>query len=443
MPTQIGVGSQGVWSPFWVQNGAAFGAGTNDLAEQANMTYVPNATLAHPYYHATTNPNAHWVKIDMNTAGVTKIGNVGDADFAATAPDATRRWGHVLRFTFRKDGNPTSLARWLNVTGGGAYFEMDTDGTLISHPNVNAGVYRAISAIGNNAPYEIEVWYIPKDASGANLVGRTGFLAVQVVVRIDTNPGGTPALTTLMNVLAEGASAVTASHLIMEVGDSSARGAVNFYYSNIYGPNWEDADAPYGAVRVEEYIPTADYDSGFTLGSFADWDEAGPDDITTRIQQATYAASANELSETVANGAGGTSGITASDAVICASTVTRAVLLASDSKGSSVLFYASIHDGTTLLKKASSPGLTNWAYRTRFWRTDPSAAAWGQAALANIKIGASYDTVVATPSNRSFSACRAYIAWVKDGEEYPAVPAIVRGDPPFPRRPIRNLLVTR
>jgi|CXWL01.1.fsa_nt_gi hypothetical protein len=441
MPTQIGVGSAGVWSPFWVQNGAAFGAGvgTNMLTERANMTYVPNATLAHPHYHATTNPNPHWMKIDMSTAGVTTVA-VTDAGYAANPPDSTRRWGHIKRFLFYKDGNPTSQAPFAEQVLG--KFKLNTDGYLEISPT-DAGTYRSISALPTGSAYMIELWFIPKDSSGANLVGRTGAAAVQVVVRIDTNPGGTPALSTIMNVLAEGASAISLSHLQFEVGDTSTHGAVNFYYSNFYGPNWEDADAPYGAVRVEEYIPTADYDSGFTTGSFADWDEAGPDDVTTRIQQGTYAASANELSETVANGAGGTSGVSASDAVICANTVWRAVTLVADGKGASVSFYQSIHDGTTLAKRNCSPQVTDWGSQTRFWRTDASAAAWVQSALANLKIGASYDTVVAAPSNRSFSADRAYVAWVKAGEEYAAVPAIVRSDPPFPRRPIRNLLVTR
>ena len=438
MPTQIGVGSAGVWSPFWVQNGAAFGAGvgTNMLTEQANMTYVPNATLAHPYYDATTNPNPHWMKIDMNTAGVTTLA-VTDAGFATNPPDSTRRWGHVKRFLFYKDGNPTSAAPLAENSGK---FKVATDGYL--EISIGSITYRSISALPTGSAYEVELWFITMDSSGAFLLGRDGLYAIQIVARINTNPGGAPALSTIMNVLDEQNTSV--GHLQFEVGDIATHGAVNFYYSNFYGPNWEDADAPYGATRVEEYIPTADYagHDGFT-GTFADWDEAGPDDTTTKQLGPVGTTAVDDVSETVANGAGGTSGVTASDAVICANTVWRAVQPTADAKGSSVSFYHAVHDGTTLAKRNCSPNATNWGSQSRFWRTDPSAAAWAQAALANWKTGAAYDTVVVSPTARHFSAVRGYVAWVKAGEEYAAVPAIVRGDPPFPRRPIRNLLVTR
>jgi hypothetical protein len=379
-----------------------------------------------------------YISLDGNsTTHELTIGQTTAVDDAAidNPPSGTYRRGWCMRFGFAPGPSgtytkPSSQARLVARSSGGQRIDIDTSGQLVLV--LSTGSYTASVAVPDTTDdYQCELWCVTKDAAGADV-------DTQWVVRLIKVSDRTA--TTYINVIDAAASTSFAATSDVILGETTQRGAG---FNPLIGPvylAWEDADDPYGLIRVDRMQPDGIGHTDEWTGNAADVDESGtavPDGDTTR----------DDVTFLDADGIGVTTrtqiySLSAPLDIVSGDLLTGALTVAAwgvnpinGSKSSSAYFLGVLSDGTNDRIAGQSVGalaeLAVYQGQRWYYSANPAGSALTQADLAGLQAGVRAETNSTSNVRFDLSAVTVTVPYQKDGETIDPVPEppVVVGTP--------------
>lgn len=423
--------------PYWSTTDWTLATG---LALPAGITLpAGSGTDADPNHPFKSTLNERWMEFDGNSTAheismEIKHHNASTgsttAPFNGYPPDSTRRWAILFGQLFRRNSTlPASDAviwrQHFGDTGQHGYrLRLTTTGTLILTYSLSGGAETTLgtSAVTSaNMPYGMEIWYVHKNASGADLS------TYQWVVRLLSNfvAGSPPTVVDAINVAHGSYPWSTATSPIY--GETTARGAgFKFWLSNMVRV-WQDADDPYGVLRIDR-MDVDGVSVGTSMdewpGTATDVDESGtavPDDATT--EDTTVHSASNDTKDQLYT-FGAPSYAVAADSVLGVQ-VTVKVKMTAPTKGNTHTIYPMLGDGATLSQSALGSSVeTGYVGRASGSHFDAAGGALAHGDLAGMEAGVRSTNTTGTGGTFYVSTVTLTVLYQASGETTAALPAI-------------------
>lgn len=440
-------------NPFWtiLEYGRRNSIGAS-TASPAGVTHVTSP--AHPHAGVASE---QWLEFDGNSA--THAITITSPNFAESSaygtghgsspnytPDSTLRWGVVCRFLFRHgktagtyDSLPTSdalIARFAELSIGDTHqtvwrvYYTTTGALKVTAQNYtpSAGTEETLgtsAALSTLTNYQIELWSVHLDASGTVLAGSNRNCQLRILSNITSSP---PTVTTAVNVLRTWEaqdSVMDPSHTGTQFGEDVARGAnFRFYLGNLY-LGWENADDPYGTVRMDRLDvngESAGANMNEWTGASTDVDETGtavPDDATTAYTVSLPVGSKTQMLTLTAG-----SYMTGADLPIAVQ-VSADVVSPAGGKGNVNYIGPVVGDGTNLNPAVDHTGSsTSYFWLTRGGTTNAALGALALSDIAGMEAGVRATRTGAGVDTHAFSTITVLVAYQKDGETATALDPI-------------------
>lgn len=432
-------GGPGGFHPYWsmAASSNAFVIGATAVTAALSTT---NA-IGHPLDGASV----YVIDWNLNTSGGPDTCFANAYDAQNTKPAGATRWGRRFMCFWQKSGNPSSAAMVFGndpqTTPGTDGFRIacNTDGTV----SIVTGstTYTPTKVFSNSTWYLFEAWVIYNDSAGNALT------YPQFCVRVHEgfSSGSPPTTTTVLcNSYDKAFTTSPGTWAGCYVNDNGTHGAVHFYTANPY-MCWEDADSPFGIVRI--HAPTlsgAGTDVGTWTNTYTSWDDtptASPDDATTtRISSSTTADK-------------GTSKVTGvPSATIGASDTVLGVLVAARTGGLNIVKGAlqkkraiirSSGGSETVATTYDSTSSNTYVCGSWYFKNDPGGGAWTNADIGTtdgtLEVGIDGLVVVSGGGeNILATAVGCNIVWQKSGETVTAVPLPHVKKPQFVRQAVNR-----
>ena len=408
---------------FWMR-------GFTPTEKGAGLTYETSPTPPQG-----TTLGERWIKFDGNSIVHSWYMRNGVGVFASgggdggSTPDNSIRWASRLQFLFRHgtsagvgDTLPTSDALiWQCPTAGGtlALWYTTTGKLLLIEGGVTVGTGSTTLTV--NTDYIIEVWEVRNNNAGVDLANN------HFVVRLMSGFGGALPITNEIDGLCDDTSIHLATGTdagFNKFGEDNARGANYVFYISQINFAFEDADDPYGIVRIDRM----DIDGVSALrnewgGTAADVDDDADPAAPTAgvVADATNGDSVAVISPTTT---------TARQAYTLSApsyAVSSDVILALNcgyrkgepvaSKGLEVDYYGGLTDGTTDIYRVQGDNDSALPTTTlQCWETNVSGNPWAHGDLAALEVAVKVVTTDTTSRTANIYAITTFVGYRKDGE---------------------------
>lgn len=379
-----------------------------------------------------------WIKFDGNSAvhdwywRVPNSLNYPDGVFTI---DTTKRWAARLQFLFRHgtsagvgDTLPTADAViWSNAAAAGTLtLYYTTTGKLrLVEGGVDVGTGSTTLTVNTN--YIIEIWEVRNNNAGVDLANN------HFVVRLISGFGGALTITNEVDALCDdtGIHLAVSGATTQSFGEVVARGANFVFYVSQMSMGFEDADDPYGIVRVDRL----DINGVSALrnewgGTAADIDEDAPaaTPTTGAVPDATDTDSVAVISPTTTTARqlyllSSPSYAVSADAILVVNCGYRK-LEPVTSKNTQLTFYGGIADGTTD-RYGAMPENESAQYQTEYmvFELNHASAAWAHADLAGLEVGVKVVTTDTTSRTAHIATITTFVGYRKSGETTAVVPS--------------------
>lgn len=404
------------YEAFWPTDLWTAGSGTG--APPAGVTFVtspphPLASIGQKYIKFDCNDATSHLLIDMCQGQQSESGESISGAF---------RWGNVIQWIGQFGTTlPSSAALIMNTStllaNYGYRLFWNTDGTmsLYDHEHGDALLGTSAATIPTGSDLLMEFWEIRYDSTGT-LMSNTQYVVRYAAV---PSPGNPPSYTTLINVNGAQGS-INLGQTSPGFGEVTQRGAGVVFYACKVKNSTQNADDPYGMIRIDRMDPDGighlDEFPGAAGG--ANVNESGtavPND-------------ANNDSVTLNNSTAHefytlTAGNTGASDTILRLRVSQRVFIGT-SKGT-MSWSIGISDGTTdrFFTQALNPGSYTSAYVT--FSLNGGGGALAQTDLAGLQAGVLVSSTVLVSANISVQTTT--VAYEKAGETGTAVIAKVSG----------------
>lgn len=415
-----------VYQPYW-SNGSNNPWLTTAAETALGAGVVFQTTIPHPY--ATI--GEQYVEFKCNNADhsmlMTQGGAVGGALY-----DTTRRWGGVASFLLQLTAtNPAADSILWHNDYTGAIIGTSTYRKLVwvaatKTVALYAGATPTLIATSTlslpaTTDVRVEVWEVWKNSSGTDLP------ANQFVVRY--MPISTLVMTTLINATSGSftGQAANTSNLCFGSKTADANDA-RFYIGNAF-QSVQNADEPYGNIRVDRLDPTGsghvtNWANTFTLVSEAG---TGTPNSLPDTKVSTPGTGLSNVKQTYAT-ANPTKAATG-DTIITVQLSERVKYAGTLDKGATQSIATLLSDGTTDVTGNASTLTTTYQMTTSAYIDKPGGSGWAFADLAAVEVGQiGNSTTTGSAITLSQDTSTTLVAYVLSSDAAPTpVPAAPRG----------------
>ena len=404
---------------------------SNPTGQALSSGHTHVTSPAHPWAGAL---GEYVNQIDMNNAGAVYLQNQRYFnDSPASPPDNTKRWAVRVSFLHRR--NSTSLSSSRVIVEGTTGLSGPRDFILKEKTDRQLELYvdstlvaTTTSALTADTWYQLEIWEVFNNPDGSARSTRQWVVrAISSSSATDWNSGNLT-IQTLIDVDVSSSAVWSLSTTSIRMGETTANGAGALHFSANLAVGWEDADDPFGIIRVDQMVPNA-------TGATNDWttitaggvdvDESGtavPDNATTLDSTSILAASSPD---TVTYDLTSPAYITTGDQPISARLAVN-TLMPVPGKGEVHQMFPVMSDGSTLDVGTVTLGANNtWQNLITVWKDMPGAAAnagFTVANLTDLEAGVRGTTTAVGAVQFDVSTITVWVGYMKAGEKTSGLP---------------------